>query len=37
MYFYLAAPALSYSTWDLAPEPGIKPRPLALRAWSLSH
>ena len=23
--------------WDLAPWPGVKPRPSVLRAWSLSH
>ena len=28
---------LQSSMWDLAPWPGIKPRPPALRAWSLSH
>ena len=27
----------SCGMWDLAPWPGIKPRPLALGAWSLSH
>ena len=28
---------LSCSTWDLVPWLGIEPRPLALRAWCLSH
>ena len=28
---------LSCCTWDLVPWPGIKPRPPALGAWSLSH
>ena len=28
---------LSGSMWDLIPQPGIKPRPPALRVWSLSH
>ena len=28
---------LSCSMWDLIPQPGIKPRPPALAAWSLSH
>ena len=28
---------LSYSMWDLVPWLGIKPRPPALEAWSLSH
>ena len=24
------------STWDLAPQPGVEPRPPALGVWSLS-
>ena len=32
-----AACEFSCSMWDLVPGPGIKPRPLALGAWSLSH
>ena len=28
---------LSCNMWDLAPWPGIKPRPPVLEAWSLSH
>ena len=41
---YLTALGLSCATlgihcsmWDLFPRPGIKPGPLALEAWSLSH
>ena len=30
-------PGLCYSMWDLAPWPGIEPRPPALEVWSLSH
>ena len=30
-------PGLSCSMWDLVSQPGIKPRPPALGAWSLSH
>ena len=37
IFIYLAALGLSYGMWDLVPQPGIKPRPPALRAWSLSH
>ena len=29
--------SFSCGVWDLAPWLGIKPRPLALGAWSLSH
>ena len=28
---------LNCGMWDLVPQPGIKPRPPALGAWSLSH
>ena len=35
--FVLAALDLSCSMWDLAPWPGIEPRPPELGAWSLSH
>ena len=28
---------LSYDMWDLVPRPGIKPRPLVLEVWNLSH
>ena len=35
--FILAAPDLSCSMWDLVPQPGIKPGPPALGAWSLTH
>ena len=34
---YLAAPGFSCGLWGLVPRPGIKPRPPALEAWSLSH
>ena len=37
LFIYLAVPGLSYGMWDLVPWPGIKPRPYALGAWSLSH
>ena len=33
----MAVPGLCYSMWDLAPWPGIEPRPPALEVWSLSH
>ena len=35
--YYLAAPGLSCSMWDLVPWPGVASRPPALGAWSLSH
>ena len=28
---------LSYSMWDLVPQPGIEPRPPAFGVWSPSH
>ena len=37
IYFNLAALGLSCCMWDLAPCPGIEPRPPALGALSLSH
>ena len=37
LYFYLAVLGLSCSIWDLVLCPGIKPRPPALGAQSLSH
>ena len=37
IYFNLAALGLSCCMWDLAPCPGIEPRPPALGAQSLSH
>ena len=36
-FFNLAVPDLSCSMWDLFSLPGIEPRPLALRVWSLNH
>ena len=36
-FFYLALPVLSWSMWDLFPQPGIEPRPFTLGVWSLSH
>ena len=35
--FLCSMRTLSCSMWDLIPQPGIKPRPPALAAWSLSH
>ena len=35
--YFLAGPGLSCGLWDLVPGPGIKPRPPALGAQSLSH
>ena len=37
LYFNLAALGLSCCMWDLAPCPGIEPRPPALGVQSLSH
>ena len=37
IYFNLAALGLSCCMWDLAPCPGIEPRPPALGGQSLSH
>ena len=37
LFIYLDAPGLNCGMWDLVPWPGIKPCPLALGAWSLSH
>ena len=37
VFIYLTAPDLSCGMWDLAPCPGIEPRPPALGAQSLSH
>ena len=34
---FLAMLGLNCGMWDLVPQPGIKPRPPALGAWSLSH
>ena len=36
-FIYLAVPGLSCSMWDRIPWQGLKPRPLALVMWSLSH
>ena len=43
-FICLAVPSLScahrifsYSLWDLAPRPGVKPGSPSLGAWSLSH
>ena len=36
-FIYLAVPGLSCSMWDRIPWKGLKPRPLALVMWSLSH
>ena len=35
--FSCSMQTLSCGMWDLVPWPGIKPRPPALGAWSLSH
>ena len=37
LFIYLAVLGVSCGTWDPALWAGIKPRPPALRAWSLSH
>ena len=44
IFIYLSVPGLSYgmpdfsfSMWNLVPQPGIEPRPLALGVQSLSH
>ena len=37
IFIYLVVSGLSCGMWDLVPWPGIKPRPLALGAQSLSH
>ena len=39
LFFFLAFTALvlSCSTWDLVPQPGIKPGPPALGAKGLNH
>ena len=37
IFLYLAAPGLPWGRWDLVPWPGIKSRPPALEAGSLSH
>ena len=35
--FVVACGIFSSGMWDLVPSPGMKPRPCALGAWSLSH
>ena len=37
IYVYLASPGLSWSMWDLVPQPGIEPRFPALGTQNLSH
>ena len=37
LFIYVAAPGLSCGMWELAPWPGIKPEPPALKVWRLSH
>ena len=37
VFIHLAALGHDCSIWDLVPQPGIKPGPPALEAWSLGH
>ena len=37
LFIYLAVLGLNCGMWDLVPQPGIEPGPLALGVWSLSE